>query len=98
MTETGVAPPKQGELVSRSHQEGIFEVVGVNAVMQTANIRLEDGSGHVIPNIPWTALTVSRGLQLSGHADRQSILGEVMENSDRAGRARKGAGGRVPRG
>ena len=40
----------------------------------------------------------SRGLQLSGHADRQSILGEVMENSDRAGRARKGAGGKVPRG
>jgi hypothetical protein len=39
MTETGVAPPKQGELVSRSHQEGIFEVVGVNALMHAANIR-----------------------------------------------------------
>jgi hypothetical protein len=40
----------------------------------------------------------SRGLQLSGHADRQSILGEVMEDSDRAVRVRKGAGGKVPKG
>jgi hypothetical protein len=26
--------------------------------MQTANIRLVDGSGHVVPNVPWTALNV----------------------------------------
>jgi hypothetical protein len=30
----------------------------LNALMQTANIRLADGSGHVIPNMPWTALKV----------------------------------------
>jgi hypothetical protein len=24
--------------------------------MQTANIRLIDGTGHVIPNVPWTEL------------------------------------------
>ena len=37
-------------------QEGVFEVVFVNALMQTANVRLIDGSGHVVPNVPWTAL------------------------------------------
>lgn len=56
MTEPKVTAPKQGEHVSTSQQEGIFEVVGVNALMQTANIRLVDGSGHVVPNVSWTAL------------------------------------------
>jgi hypothetical protein len=56
MTEPKVTVPKQVDLVSCTHQEGIFEVVGVNALMQTANIRLKDGSGNVIPNIPSTAL------------------------------------------
>jgi hypothetical protein len=54
--ESKVNVPKQGERVSATQHEGVFEVVGVNALMQTANIRLIDGSGHVIPNVPWTAL------------------------------------------
>lgn len=48
--------PKKGEYVRSSQQEGVFEVVFVNALMQTANVRLIDGSGHVVPNVPWTAL------------------------------------------
>ncbi|HXN72114.1 MAG TPA: hypothetical protein VN861_06135 [Candidatus Acidoferrales bacterium] len=48
--------PKNGEHVSSSQHEGVYEVVFVNALMQTANIRLVDGSGHVVPNVPWTAL------------------------------------------
>ena len=48
--------PKHGDHVACSQHEGQFEIVFVNALMQTANIRLVDGSGHVIPNIPWTAL------------------------------------------
>ena len=56
MAEPKVTAPKQGELVTCTQQEGIFKVVGVNTLMQTANIRLEDGSGHVIPNVPWAAL------------------------------------------
>jgi hypothetical protein len=56
MAETKVLPPKRGEHVSASNHEGVFEVVAVNALMQTANVRLVDGSGHVIPNIPWTDL------------------------------------------
>jgi hypothetical protein len=49
--------PKNGEHVASSQHEGVFEVVFVNSLMQTANIRLVDGSGHVVPNVPWTALT-----------------------------------------
>jgi hypothetical protein len=50
--------PKNGEHVTCTLHEGVFEVVFVNALMQTANIRLVDGSGHVLPNVPWTALRV----------------------------------------
>ena len=56
MAEPKVATPKQGERVSSTKHEGIFEIVGVNSLMQTANLRLVDGSGPVIPNVPWTDL------------------------------------------
>jgi hypothetical protein len=55
-TASKVIVPKRGDRVSTTQQEGVFEVVGVNALMQAANIRLVDGSGPVIPNVPWTAL------------------------------------------
>jgi hypothetical protein len=42
--------------VRDTQHEGVFEVVFVNALMQSANVRLVDGSGHVIPNVPWTPL------------------------------------------
>jgi hypothetical protein len=54
--ESKVTVPKKGDRVVAAQQEGAFEVVFVNALMQTANIRLVDGSGHVIPNVPWTDL------------------------------------------
>ena len=56
-TAPKLATPKNGEHVKSTQHEGIFEVVFVNTLMQTANIRLVDGSGHVVPNVPWTALT-----------------------------------------
>ncbi|HKQ86515.1 MAG TPA: hypothetical protein VJS43_07045 [Candidatus Acidoferrales bacterium] len=55
-TPSKATPPKTGQHVRSAQQEGVFEVVGVNSLMQTANIRLIDGTGHVIPNVPWTAL------------------------------------------
>jgi len=55
-TETKTTAPKNGERVLSAQHDGVFEVVFVNALMQTANIRLVDGTGHVIPNVPWTAL------------------------------------------
>jgi hypothetical protein len=56
MAETKVTAPKQGDHVGDTQHEGVFEVVFVNSLMQSVNIRLVDGSGHVIPNVPWTAL------------------------------------------
>lgn len=56
MPEAKVSAPKMGERVRTTQQEGVFEVVGVNSLMQTANIRLVDGTGHVVPNVPWTTL------------------------------------------
>jgi hypothetical protein len=55
--ESKVTAPKIGEHVRSSQHEGVFEVVFVNALMQTANIRLVDGTAHVVPNVPWTALS-----------------------------------------
>ena len=57
LKEPKPSAPKNGERVRSTQHEGIFEVVFVNALMQSANIRLIDGSAHVVPNVPWTALT-----------------------------------------
>lgn len=56
MSASKVTTPKKGEHVRDSQHEGVFEVVYVNELMQTANIRLLDGTGHVVPNVPWAAL------------------------------------------
>jgi hypothetical protein len=50
--------PRNGQHVLDTQHAGIFEVVFVNALTQTANIRLVDGSSQVVPNVPWTALNV----------------------------------------
>src|ERR1700722_7678174 len=52
-----VVTPKHSEHETTTEQPGVFEVVFVNTLMQTANIRLIDGTAHVVPNVPWTALT-----------------------------------------
>jgi hypothetical protein len=57
--ESKLTTPKKGEHVRDAQHEGVFEVVFVNALMQTANIRLLDGTGHVVPNVPWTGLKVA---------------------------------------
>ena len=44
--------PKVGDHVTDSQHEGAYEVVFVNALMQTANIRPIDGTAHVVPNVP----------------------------------------------
>ena len=56
--EPKVKIPKPGDHVNATQHQGIFEVVGVNTLMQTANIRLLNGSGPVIANVPWTDLKV----------------------------------------
>jgi hypothetical protein len=56
-TASKAIAPKNGDRVRTAQHEGVFEIVGVNSLMQTANIRLIDGTGHVVPNVPWTALS-----------------------------------------
>ena len=56
MPESDIVGPKRGDRVSSNQHHGVFEVVGVNALMQAANIRAVDGSGPVIPNVLWIAL------------------------------------------
>jgi hypothetical protein len=60
MAESKVSAPKRGECVTCTEHEGVFEVVAVNALMQTANLRLVDGSAPVVPNVAWTALKSAR--------------------------------------
>jgi hypothetical protein len=48
--------PKRGDRVGMSGQEGVFEVVDINSLMQTANLKLTDGQGHITRDVPWTSL------------------------------------------
>ena len=50
------AVPKRGDRVGMAEQSGLFEVVDVNMLMQTANLKATDGQGHVTRNVPWTSL------------------------------------------
>jgi hypothetical protein len=48
--------PKIGEHVEIADKAGKFEVVDVNTLMQTANLKAMDGEGHVTRNVSWTSL------------------------------------------
>ena len=48
--------PKIGSHVGIVEQSSLFEVVDVNMLMQTANLKATDGQGHVTRNVPWTSL------------------------------------------
>jgi hypothetical protein len=52
---TGVVP-KRGDHVGMVEQSGTFEVIDVNTLMQTANLKDMNGEGHVTRNVPWTSL------------------------------------------
>ncbi|MBZ5660742.1 MAG: hypothetical protein LAO08_10070 [Acidobacteriia bacterium] len=55
-TGTGAVNPKRGERVRLENQEGVFEIADINSLMQTANLKLMDGQGHITRNVPWTSL------------------------------------------
>lgn len=48
--------PRMGNRVEMLGESGLFEVVDVNMLMQTANLKATDGQGHVTRNVPWTSL------------------------------------------
>ncbi len=56
---TSPGTPKRGEQVRMDGQEGVFEVAEINSLMQTANLKLLDGQGHITRNVPWTSLRPS---------------------------------------
>ena len=56
IAEYSVTIPKRGDRVGIAQQEGVFEVVDINSLMQTANVKSTDGQGHVTRNAPWTSL------------------------------------------
>ena len=48
--------PKRGDRVGIGQQEAVFEVVDINSLMQTANVKSTDGQSHVTRNVSWTSL------------------------------------------
>ena len=48
--------PKRGDRVGIGQQENVLEVVDINSLMQTANVKSTDGQGHVTRNVSWTSL------------------------------------------
>jgi hypothetical protein len=48
--------PKMGDRVAVTEQEGVFEIVAVNSLMQTANLKSTEGKGHITRNVDWTSL------------------------------------------
>jgi hypothetical protein len=53
---TQVIAPKRGDHVAIVQQEGVFEVADINSLMQTANLKLANGDGHMLRNVPWSDL------------------------------------------
>lgn len=52
----GSVVPKRGDRVGTEQQAGVFEVVDINLLMQTAKVKATDEQGHVLSNVPWTSL------------------------------------------
>ena len=48
--------PKIGDRVAIAQQEGAFEIVVINSLMQTANLKSTDGNGQITRNVDWTLL------------------------------------------
>jgi hypothetical protein len=48
--------PKRSDRVGLAEQSGLFEVVDVNTLMQTVNVKSTDGKEHVTRNVPWTSV------------------------------------------
>ena len=60
ITEYKGTIPKRGDRVGIAQQEGVFEVVDVNSLMHTVNVKSTDGQGHVTRDVPWTSLKFLR--------------------------------------
>ena len=52
--------PMIGDRVGMDDHSGLFEVVDVNMLMQTASLKATDQQGHVTRFVPWTSLKFQR--------------------------------------
>jgi hypothetical protein len=48
--------PKKGDRVGLAEQSGLFEIVDVNMLMQTVNVKSTDGKEHVTRNVSWNSV------------------------------------------
>jgi len=55
-SQATTAIPKRGEHVGMAERSGRFEIVDVNTLMQTVNVKALDGSEHVTRNVAWSSL------------------------------------------
>lgn len=51
-----VIAPKRKERVETVDDAGVFEIVGVNSIKRTVNLRAVDASRPVVVNVPWSSL------------------------------------------
>jgi hypothetical protein len=49
--------PREGERVMTPKTQGMYSIVKLHPILQTADVRLTNGSGPVISDIPWNLLT-----------------------------------------
>jgi hypothetical protein len=60
IAEDGGNVPKRGDRVRMGEQPGLFEVVEVNMLLQTADLKSTRGKGQVIQNVAWLSLKFQR--------------------------------------
>jgi hypothetical protein len=56
ITEYTGSVPKRGDRVRMYEHPSLFEVVDVNMLMQTANLKSTDVEGRVTRNVDWSSL------------------------------------------
>ena len=49
--------PREGDRVTTPKTHGMYAVIKLDVQAQTADIRLTNGTGAVVPDIPWKLLT-----------------------------------------
>jgi len=49
--------PREGDRVTTRETQGMYSVVKLHPILQTAEIRLTNGTGPVLSGVPWAHLT-----------------------------------------
>lgn len=49
--------PREGDRVQTRETQGMYSIIKLHPILQTAEIRLTNGTGPVLSGIPWSRLT-----------------------------------------